>query len=714
MDLELRIVELLEQNNTLLTSISRGFEDGEYFPSESSPRTQAGSRFPSFGVDAVKQFGDTLNNSSGDVSKAFRDLQNNASLNVGVGKELFNALGKMSSGMVNFTAESFEAQQALKKFGVDLGGDILEFQSIAAALNMDVRDTQRFIADNATLFARMGPSVTEAVQQFRTFRSMMDDTNVEDALRSLGLQFQDLNEYTANYLAMRGIQDLSDQAEMRRRMTDMVLFRQAIQDFADLTGQSAEEVDADARAMFESEAGLRLRMRYGDATATEVATMVSAMGLDAIKGFALEDNFAVAAAMDNDSAVLATAQELNRVANTMKQMGLTFEEAKSMGLLTNLAKVMTRETQQYANFAGAPMTSPGQAMGRIMGNTAFQNIVTNPDAIEAIDRTSAETAELKEGLATAQSTTDFQAAMKGVAEDLAGGADSAVQKFLTLENSIAEISSSLRNKVAALEDDFEQGFNDALGLISNEAFKFSQVVSTNLEPDETVKQENEQQRIENEINRLTQRLEAGTITEDEKKLLQELKEAVVNTGKPNTDSVNVNVIKFLGSEKLPDTAEGLGGVVSPGAEQTVNDLFGPAEQLLRQFWPWPNRQQNTIPTNDLEPVERKRGSFRRKEQEVQNEVVSRQTAKENETNDYLKSLGYSVDTLGDTFEGIMPKLETMIQAMRDLSVTYEKGADKQANATFSGALHMAEQAATATLGERVNATVGPIHRGPQR
>jgi hypothetical protein len=43
----------------------------------------------------------------------------------------------------------------------------------------------------------------------------------------------------------------------------------------------------------------------------------------------------------------------------------------------------------------------------------------------------------------------------------------------------------------------------------------------------------------------------------------------------------------------------------------------------------------------------------------------------------------------------------------------QKAAETMANATKWSAIHTAEQAATATVGARVNATVGPIHRSPR-
>jgi len=51
--------------------------------------------------------------------------------------------------------------------------------------------------------------------------------------------------------------------------------------------------------------------------------------------------------------------------------------------------------------------------------------------------------------------------------------------------------------------------------------------------------------------------------------------------------------------------------------------------------------------------------------------------------------------------------------LQTIMMNIQKAAETMANATKWSAIHTAEQAATATVGARVNATVGPIHRSPR-
>lgn len=255
------------------------------------PRLLQGGFFAA--TKAMRLFADTANNSSGNFARSVDDI----------GKLLPGSVTQVTGPLAQLTQTSYEVNQNLRNFGIELGDNIFDIQEFAGALNMTDQELRRFADQYGDSFVKLGVGAEEGFKGLIDFRKGMDETGIEDSLIALGLQFDELNEYTLNYLARRGIADLQDEAAQRRRMADMLMFRAATQEFAEVTGRSADEAAKQADDLAKTQGAFSYELRNGREAAANMGEALASMGLEQFADFAYR-GFNVAAAADPESAAI--------------------------------------------------------------------------------------------------------------------------------------------------------------------------------------------------------------------------------------------------------------------------------------------------------------------------------------------------------------------------------------------------------------------------
>jgi len=624
---------------------------------------------------------------------------------------------------IRLTEASSAAAIALRQYGYDTEGLLLQAERQAAAFNLPLDQFVNFISQNANKFALLDGNVSDGIAAIANMKNELQTPEFKefyDRLRRSGLSIEEINEELLDFAAFNRIDQLQDKQSRRAYYTDLVALREAMVSLADITGMSADEQQRGAEEFLKSAEFLSARLQYGeDDPVVQLAASLGAMGHDTLAKAMVTGYFD-----PNDPATAMYTSLMPQVTKLAMEAGAMMRAGRGDDIniaefQEQMALALNREganlVKQYGAVAGVGNLFDG-GLTQLMGKQGFQNmILAQPeDIVKAFEQAGA-------GDKTALDQ------ILGIEDTLAGFTQDVRQAFTGIENQ--EVFGNILNLMENAAGGVSIAGDIAQALASRDTIEAESKLQYLID---TLKQQGEEQN-KAEIDRLNEQLGAvkiinqmsqGYMSQDEgKKQLSSYLEglgynaaAIEDTGieKLKAAVLNINLEKIQG---LPagaifdtafltsaETANAADGVIDPGYDQDLFDII--KNRLTRK-----SNGENTSEVRESNTKRRRASELTQAQGDAAQNAQEQNNALRNEISASYKELLKALSEFGILEEFLGSKFEALVQAIRDLSVTYEKGADKQANATYSGALHMAEQAATATLGERVNATVGPIHRG---
>ena len=161
--------------------------------------------------------------------------------------KLFNKLGGVINGLVQFAEQSLTEYQTLSGIGASFGKEMSQIKMSAAEMGLSVADMTKLLQENSSQLRAFGGTTDAAVNRFRMFSKSVLDSNVGTELRRLGYTAADINET----LLLTG--EINAQSSDFQRMTDTQRAESAknlatqMDGLAKLTGKQRDQIAQEMR-----------------------------------------------------------------------------------------------------------------------------------------------------------------------------------------------------------------------------------------------------------------------------------------------------------------------------------------------------------------------------------------------------------------------------------------------------------------------------------
>jgi hypothetical protein len=692
--MEEEILKALQANTVAVNELITGLQKGDFnFGNQQTQGTPG--NLPGIGkllsggftgaTKALEQFSGVARNSSGDLSRSVSDVA-----------KLFPAqVGALSQPLANLAQTSFEVNQNLRQFGIDLGDNIFDVQKFGDSLNLTDQELARFMQQNGQIFAQMGTDATSAFEGFAKFRDIMDESDIEEKMLALGMGFDEINQYVADQLKMQGISDLQDEAAMRRRAQDMLLFRQATQEFAEVTGRSAEEAARQADELAKTQGAYSYELRNGREAANALSRALADMGMEQFADFAYR-GFNVAAAADPMTAALMgdVLKDLDRyqqeIAQTGGQRDFMFEAElmqraaeRSAGYLADPAMTLIEGTNKTLEFANSEaMRAVGrqenfdgtlESLARLVeANAILTDQMAELDALKSQGRITDEAYKMQADQ-IAKAYTD--------ATGLSPEDGTTRASMLTVKDSLADVSGSMRALASTLDSEnsiFRAGLKD----LSDVIFSIERGINTFKDPSLTPEAvQREEETLATNIENLDIAREQGLITQEQ------YNEALQNLlgDKP----IPVDVVKYLGSTQRTGINSGELQTTDDGPLQNPSIVIEDIKDIVPNFIK--QAIQGPLDFLELDGIQNETNKLKSQTQENNLPSDNNQSSITNEKLDKLIEINLANG-----------------EKMAELKPAILDSGNKTAGAMGSAAFSLAEQSRTNNLSSSIAKSTGVL------
>lgn len=697
-----QLINTLDAQNNTLRNIDNYFRDQDRQSDSPTPRYPTGSYSSTNLTNASNLLGTVFTNTSGQItqySEKFTDAL--AGVMPGLGGFTAGSKAAADAGL-RLTEASADAALALRQYGYNTEGQILQAEKQAAALNLSLDEFVRFIAQNSTTLALFDGSVSDGVTELINLKNELRSPELEEyynRLRISGLTLSDLNEEIATFAAFNRMGQLQDDQARRKYFADLVALREAMVGLADITGISADEQQAGAQKFLQSAEFLQARIRYGENDPViKIASQLGAMGHDTLAKAMVTGMFD-----PNDPATGMYLTQMPGLTKTAMDAGAMMRAGRGSEVdLAETLKTMTlqieREGEALVNRFGsvAHIAKPFEgALNSMMGNMAFQNtVLSDPSQIvEAYDRVG----------------------------QLGVSAESAAMQIIGMKDNFADVSQTIRMGFAGIEN--TEIFDNILNVMGDAAAATDRLTGigaaiasgdvtvalseTDLAIKELLAQDPtgnadtiETLKLQQENLSVLQQVSAGTIsTETAIKTLQgnlselgldEKEISEMNLSSLKATTLNVNIEAIAGS------SANLADVFRNPTEEDTPSIGGGAynrqPDFFDQFVNFLFRRNQTEEVNAAQNETRRRVAMQRN-REKQDLITSMfDSAQIQPSTDTLTQLLDSQNTTNS-------KLDNLVQAITDGSI-------RQADATRGAAQTVASEARTGNLPNMFARTTG--------
>ena len=701
-----QLTAALNSNTNVMVQLDTYFRNQNQDPKSPTPTYPTGSYSSSNLNTASNLLGTVFTNTSGQISE-FSEKFTDALASIMPGFGGFTAGSKQAADAgLRLTEASADAALALRQFGYDTEGRILQAENQASALNLSLDQFVRFIAENSSQLALLGGSVSDGVTELINLKNQFRSPEFEDfynRMRLSGRTLSDLNEDLATFAAFNRMGQLQDDQARRDYFRDLVELREAMVGLSDITGVSADEQERGSKQFLQSAEFLQARLKFGESDpVVQLAARLGAMGHDTLAKAMVTGFFD-----PNDPATAMYTSMMPEATRTAMNAGAMMRAGRGSEVdvgstLRQFTLAIEREGENLVNqFGGvAHIVKPFDgAMTELMGSVQFQNtILSNSD--------------------------DINTAFNGIG-DLGVASNSAAMQVIGMKDNFADMSSTARQVFAGIEN--TQVMEDILNVMGDAA-EFTNRLGTigasiaagdvnvaqnqvdlalkQLAQDpEANKNEIAALKLQQENLDVLRKVSAGTIGSSEAQSIltknlealgvsaEEIKKMNINDLKATT--LNVNIESIAGNRAnlavFNNDVSSVDITDVPGFEPNTNVI----DQIFTGINDIKNRLVNQTQGEEITAAQqRNRRRFSKKTDE-QEDLPRDSLGKE-----FIDSLKQTLDS---AVQPVTERLEKLIQAT-------ENGADKQANATRYSSQLMADRALIAGHGQRIASMRGDVTR----
>ena len=699
-----QLTEALNKNTVVMQQLDTYFRNQNQDPKSPTPTYPTGSYSSINLTNASNLLGTVFTNTSGQItqySEKFTDAL--AGVIPGFGGFTAGAEEAADAGLRLMEA-STDAALALRQYGYNTEGQILQAERQAAALNYSLDEFVRFIAQESTTLALFGKSVSDGVDQLIMFKNDLRSPELQDLynrLRIAGVSLTDLNEDLATFAAFNRMGQLQDDQARRDYFRDLVELREAMVGLADITGVSADEQERGSKQFLQSAEFLQARLKFGESDpVVQLAARLGAMGHDTLAKAMVTGFFD-----PNDPATAMYTSLMPEATRTAMNAGAMMRAGRGSEVdvgatLRQFTLAVEREGENLVNqFGGvAHIVKPfNGAMSDLMGNIQFQNTILS-------------------------NSNDINKAFDGIG-NLGVSADSAAMQMIGMKDNFADMTAGVRQTFAGIEN--TQVMEDILNVMSDAA-EFTGRIGTigaaiasgdvnvaQNQVDLALKQlgqdpeGNKNQiaalKLQQENLDVLRQMSAGTIASSEAQDILKANLEKLGISAEEIQKMNINDLKAttlnVNIESIAGNRADLSVFNNDLVDLTNVPGYDPDPDLIDRLIQGINLQLERL-------VNRTQGEGITAAQE-QNKRRFRM--KKNEQEDLPRdSLGKEfIDKLQETFDSAV---QPVIERLESLIKATENGADIQANATRYSSQLMADRALSAGHGQRIASLRGDVTR----
>ena len=679
-------------------------------------------------------FGKILNNTSGDL-RVYTEAVTSALQSVMPSFLSVNDTLKVTTdALVDLATSSVMVSQNLRKFGLARQADLMDTFRLASSLNMTLSDFERFIMQNSQSLIQFGGSVEGGVSELKQFQRLLrEDSEFEGMigyLMSMGMTFKEINEYLTDYLSKNRALGLMEDEDRRKKLQEAIDFRTVLQGVSDATGLLVDELTKET----ESAASIAAKLNYGQSAPMAIALADTATQLGStpaahviLTGMLNPNDPTSKYFASMYPKTYAMALEIHR----MMKAGQDVSPEMVKSFISQLQKEGQAVASTYGGVAaaaglndlggliagqgplstGAPVDTAISQNQELQAQYAAGQISTATDSILGVMAELSQATELT-GVFVSNAIDGIQEQMVTISEEVGnlikGVADGAISvssaRVKELEDKTKQAVNELDTTIARLK---EEGFEEEAEKLQKER----NALQKQLEALTAAKEVQEGTRSKEQLEDLLTDLDI-TLPEDDRSTVDKILDVALVAINDEAfqkfrglfdpvplDPNDPDIDDIQGESGAQILLGGLGTILSNAGQALLNTMFPTAEASTIDVQPTDSITNSDMFTNYIQ---------------LKAAMDSAKAALGVPDSQLEEMLAIMNDTA--QLEVLQKQMEVQQGLRGDLQtimMNIQKAAETMANATKWSAIHTAEQAATATVGARVNATVGPIHRSPR-
>lgn len=399
------------------------------------------------------------------VSERFGSLGDKSGI-VGAG---LGALGMGMNELTKYTMESYSTFKDLASVGGGLEGDLIAIRQAAANTRMPLDQFAGMVTANTGKLLALGGSVDQGTMRFVNVSKAMFDSKLGSGLQALGVGFEELNEFTIDYMDMQRRNSRFQNMSTTQQAAAAAEYVQELDLLAKFTGRSRKELQQSARDEAKSgavQASLRLMESRGIKGAQEQFESLS-KDIGGKVGPGFQKMFSAMVRLDGaidptDSGMVALKAAAPEAAEALSRAAVAFkkgdmEEARRLQEEANALAMKRMNSPEFLRIAelGSVAGNVGAAAENLLG--ANQDVL---DAVnkhkEAVETTTGSTISFNEAIASM--TESLKKAQTDTQEQEVTGAIVATENLIrdgaaAVSNTLAtDLKPAIENGAAAVRD----------------------------------------------------------------------------------------------------------------------------------------------------------------------------------------------------------------------------------------------------------------------
>jgi len=149
----------------------------------------------------------------------------------------FNQLQRIAS----VQTEYLESYRNLTNAGANFSGSLTDMRLAASSTYMTLGQFGELVKNNTDAFSRMGGTVDQGVRSFARLSNELIKSQLGSELIALGYSFQQINEGTANYIAMTGGRTAEEMRNTKAITAASAEYLTQLDGLAQITGKSRQQ-----------------------------------------------------------------------------------------------------------------------------------------------------------------------------------------------------------------------------------------------------------------------------------------------------------------------------------------------------------------------------------------------------------------------------------------------------------------------------------------
>jgi hypothetical protein len=325
---------------------------------------------------------------TGALSDSFKSVGGDAGLLSGS----LAAITSGADGAAKFLMETQGTFRQLSAVGAGLEGDLISLRQRAAETRLPLDQFASLVANNSEKLLALGGSIDEGTRRFSEFSKGVYDSAMGARLQSMGVGFEEANEFFADYLSTQRRNASFQRLSAREQRDAAQEYIYELDTLARITGKNRKELQEEARERAragQNQAALRLlesqgvqgaQAEFESMSRTISSTMSPAFSDMAASMIRLEGTID---ATDEQQRALAGA--MPGVTETMSQASQAFRA----GDFDEAQRLVEEAQAQYAERLNSPEMQELGALGGVagpVGEVTAELFGSSQDFLDAVNR----------------------------------------------------------------------------------------------------------------------------------------------------------------------------------------------------------------------------------------------------------------------------------------------------------------------------------------